>query len=449
MENTKIQNEVIEFVPFPGQDRVFTSKARFIFASAGQRGGKTKAGCYWANINMNIPGTIGMIAANTMDQLNQSVLDKFFSEFPQLKRYWIKRDRMLNLPNGSKCYFRSLDNPEMIRGLNLHWQWIDEIDGQNYNTWKILEGRSSNTKGRILGTSSIYRKSFVHEMYKKFKDDPDYDFITWESRSNPSFPPDEWERLKRTWDPIDFAREFGGEFSFATGQVYPIQENHIINELPKTWLDNSDPDNPVTRELKVLEYIYGLDYGINDPNVITINAFCSDGNWYIIDEYYEPNLSIQQINHWLQHFITLYKRRPYATCQDPAGGIARNSLISSARPVDAIKKIIDRTKLIRNLIYQGKIFVLKKCVNTVREFEYHMFDMKNPELPEDKNNHCMDSFGYAIHTTWDQIQGKVKTIEESSTTPFWERKQELYKNLEKDDNNNIEFKREADGWSNY
>jgi PBSX family phage terminase large subunit len=442
----KPQAEIIEFVPFPGQDRIFLSKARFIFASAGQRGGKTKAGCYWANINMNIPGTNGMICANTIDQLNQSVLDKFFSEFPQLKRYWVKRDKMLSLPNGSKVYFRSLDNPEMIRGLNLHWIWPDEIDGQNYNTWKILEGRVANTKGRILGTSSIYRKSFVHEMYKRFKDDPDYEFITWESVANPSFPPEEYERLKRTWDPIDFAREFGGQFSFATGQVYPLDERFIIDKLQKTWIDKSGEE----RELKVIDYIYGLDYGINDPNVITVNAFCSDGNWYIIDEYYEPNLSIQQINHWLDYFITKYKRRPYATCQDPAGGVARNSLINECRPQDAVKDIIGRVKLIRNLIYQGKIFVLKNCVNTRREFEYHMFDLKNPEMPEDKNNHCLDSFGYAIHTTWDQIQGKAKVqAKEEELIPFWQNKKELYKQLESGDNDNIGFKREVDSWSQY
>jgi hypothetical protein len=431
------QPQVIEFVPFPGQDRIFTSKARFIFASAGQRGGKTKAGCYWANINMNIPGTIGLISANTIDQLFASVLDKFWFEFPQLKKYYNQKNKVIVLPNGSRAYVRSLDNPELIRGLNLHWIWADEIDGQNMNTWKILEGRTSNTKGRILGTSSIYRRSFVHEMYKKFRRDPDYEFITWESRANPSFPADEWDRLKRTWDPIDFAREFGGEFSFATGQVYPIQEDHIIEKMPN--------------DVKILVYIYGLDYGVNDPNVITINAFGSDGNWYIIDEYYEPGLSIQQINYWLKHFIDLYKQKPYATCQDPAGGIARLSLINDCRPTDAIKDIATRTTLIRNLIYQGKIFVLKKCVNTVREFEYHMFDLKNPEMPEDKNNHCMDSFGYALHTTWDQIQGKVKKKEEEILDPFWERKKELYKSIQSDDNNNneIEFKREEDSWSDY
>lgn len=430
------QVEVIEFIPFPGQDKVFTSKARFIFASAGQRGGKTKAGCYWSNIQMNMPGTNGMICANTIDQLNASVLDKFWFEFPQLKKFYNAKYKQMNLPNGSKVYMRSLDNPEMIRGINLHWIWADEIDGQNMNTWKILEGRTSSTQGRILGTSSIYRRSFVHEMYKAHKKDPDYDFITWESRANPSFPDAEWERLKKSWDPIDFAREFGGEFSFATGQVYPIQEDHIIDRIPDG--------------VKVLEYIYGLDYGINDPNVITVNALCDDGNWYIIDEYYEPNLSTQQVNYWLDFFIQKYKRRPYATFQDPSGGIARNSLINNARPQDAVKDIMRTLKLIRNLIYQGKIYCLKKCVNTRREFEYHMFDLKNPELPEDKNDHCLDSFGYAISMSWDQLQGKVpKKDQVEELSPFWQRKKELYKEIQSADNDNIEFKRQEDSWSDY
>lgn len=437
MNSTIPQEEAITFIPFPGQDRIFTSKARFIFASAGQRGGKTKAGCFWAYTQMSIPGVTGMIAANTLDQLQQSVLDKFFSEFPQLRRYWIKRDKMLVLPNGSRTYFRSLDNPELIRGLNLHWQWADEIDGQNMNTWKILEGRSSNTRGRILGTSSIYRRSFIYEMYKKYNKDPDYDFITWSSVDNPSFPPEEYERLKKTWDPIDFEREFGGQFSFATGQVYPLQDDHFIDAVPEG--------------ITAIEYVYGLDYGINDPNVITVNMLGSDGNWYIVDEYWEPNLSIDQVNHWIMHFITKYQRKPYATCQDPSGGIARNSLVTACRPRDAIKEIIERTKLIRNLIYQKKIFVLKKCVNTCREFDQHVFSDKNPELPEDKNNHCMDSFGYALHTTWDELKHrtKKKMSEDEDVSPFWQRRKELYKNAQSKDNYLNEYEREVDGWSEF
>jgi phage terminase large subunit len=385
----------------------------------------TTTGCFWAAQRMQIPNVQGMICANTWDQLNQSTLAKFFDTFPHLRKYWIKRDKMVVIPTGpdengkptySKIFLRSMDMPELIRGLNLHWFWADESDGLDESKWKILEGRTGSTKGQGLCTSSIYSRSFTYEMYRKFKDNPDYEFVTWTSKENPSFPPDEYERLKATWDPIDFEREFGGQFSFANGLVYPGVEEFTVDGYPV--------------DSKPVEYIFGLDYGINDPTAITVSTVNTDGNWYIIDEHSKPGMSIQEINQWLKFFIDKYHRRPYATYQDPAGGVARLSLIQECRPRDAEKSIPTRIHMIRGMIYQHKLFVFKNCTNTIREFKNYQFDRKKPELPEDRNNHCMDSMGMAIENSWSFMQLRAKPEEDKEImTPYWTRKFEagIYK----------------------
>lgn len=411
------QVETIEFVPFESQKRIFTSTKRFIFAMGGNRGGKTTAGCYWSYLGMQTPNTNGLIGANTIDQLNQSTLAKFFEVFPQLKRFYVKRDRTIYLPNGSKVFTRSLDMPELIKGLNLHWEWIDEGDGLSESTWNILRSRVATTQGRILVTSSIYANSWIFDTIYNRKD-PDYEIVTWESIENPSFPKEEWEALKRSTDPITFAREYSSEFVFATGKVYGdiLSYGRLeTNEYPA----NSKP----------VKAIFGLDYGVNDPTAITVVTLNDDGKWYLVDEVYSPAMSIQQINFHLERLIEKYGK-PFMTCQDPAGGVARISLIPQANATDAVKDIHKRITLIRDLIYQKELYYFPRCVNADREFKAYQFNPKKLEEPEDRNNHIMDSMGMAIHHTYDMLKHLGKKEEpEEEMTEFWARKmaQGIYK----------------------
>jgi PBSX family phage terminase large subunit len=408
------EQDVVNFIPHEGQKRVFLSDKRFIFALSGQRGGKTMCGCYWAYMGMQTPNTQGLIAANTFDQLNQSVLATFFDIFPQLRRYYIKRDKMLSLPNNSKVFFRSLEMPDLIKGLNLHWAWADEIDGIDKYTWEVLRSRTATTGGKILGTSSIYANSWIKD-YVTLKNDPNYEIISWASIDNPSFPKEEWEALKREMNPVDFDREYGGKFSFATGKVFEaMRERGFLDEVP----EGSKP----------LQYVFGLDFGVTiDPTALIVMSFNTDGCWYILDEKYQTGMSIDQINEWIKAFIEKYQR-PFLTVMDPAGGIARLSLTPESNAYDGIKKIDEGLTMMRNLLYAGKLYCLKSCTNTVREFMSYSY-LANGK-PEDRNNHSIDAARYVIHTTYPMLIGLAKNQEKKEEmTPFWRLKQQqgLYK----------------------
>ena len=51
------------------------------------------------------------------------------------------KSRALTLPNGSEVLFRSLDEPDRVRGLNLAWFWLDEAPLCGYYAWQILKAR--------------------------------------------------------------------------------------------------------------------------------------------------------------------------------------------------------------------------------------------------------------------------------------------------------------------
>lgn len=410
------ENQVVTFIPHEGQKRVLNSQSRFIFAMGGNRGGKTTIGCYWAYLQMQKENTNGLIGANVYDQLNQSVLTKFFETFPQLERYYIKRDKMMILPGNRKVFFRSMDETKNIKGMNLHWIWIDEADGLSEEDWFVLQSRTGTTLGKMLMTSSIYPDSWIYDTIYK-DENKDYELITWESVDNPSFPREEWDRLKRSMDPVRFAREYESKFIFESGRVYAdILKYGVIDKYP----EGSEP----------IVYFFGIDFGIEDPTAIMVLSYNTDGCWYIIDEYYRDHMSVQEINHWLDYFIGKYKR-PLITAIDSAGGVARLSLDARANAMDAVKKIGPRLFLLRDLIFQQRLYVFSRCSNAVREFTYYSFNRLKIDEPEDKNNHAMDAIGYVIHTCENMVSGMVEqaTKKEEDLTPFWAMKKEqgIYK----------------------
>ena len=391
---TRIDGEVITLKPNKGQAQVLQSKTRFIFACAGKRGGKTWIGALWAFQKMNTPNSRGLICANTHDQLRDSTLTALFDVFPHLKLCWLKRETKLNLPNGSVVFLRSLDSPNPIEGLTLDWIWADEADDMGWETWKILESRTTSTLGQILATTSIYPNGWIYDQVFK-KQDPSYEIITWRTLDNPTFPPAEWERLRREMDPIEFDRVYGGEFVFTQGRVYDrILDYGMLESYP----EGSEP----------VAVVFGIDFGIVDPTAIIVMTYNSDGCWYIVEEAYRPGMNIQEVNRYLNIFIERYGK-PIVTAMDYAGGLARISLVNDARAVDAIKDIPGGVSMIRNLIFQQRLFCFKRCTNTVREFQNYSFDKRKDNMPEDKYNHALDAVRYVIQTTFQMVEGMVNT----------------------------------------
>jgi PBSX family phage terminase large subunit len=421
------EQEVKSFSPGPGQARVFTTPKRFKFAMGGKRGGKTTVGCYWAaqemvkmrhrrmtsGEEMMVPPK-GLIAAPTFDQLMQSTIAKFFEEFPHMKRYFREYKKQFDVPIGtgpngkpiiSEIFVRSLDVPKNIEGMNLDWEWIDEADSLTEYAWNIARGRVSTTKGHILCTTTIYPASWIYErVYKRA--DPDYEIITWPSNENPAFPQEEWEKLKEELDPMQFAREYESKFMFDFGRIY------------SDWSDWSVVDD-FPADATPLAWYFGLDFGSADPTAIVVMAYCSDGCWYIVDEYYRENMNIEEINAILEMFVKKYGQ-PWNTWMDYAGGVAANSVTGTCFPMDAIKgpgSIEKGINLIRNLAFQRRIFVMRRCRNTIRERS--LYSWKSAGVPEDSNNHTLDAVRYVLFSSVQAVEGLKKAEPKKRLPTLW------------------------------
>lgn len=408
----------------PNQSRVFTSDARFIVALGGQRGGKTTVGAYWsvdqaykmrteqtARGEKKVPPA-GLIVAPTYDQLNHATLLRFFEEFPQLHKYYKQYQKEIRIPIGihtnpttgkkekleSIIFTRSVEDPDNVKGIRAWWVWFDEADGGRPEAWEMVKGRiSDHEDGKILITSTIYRSSWINRLiYQPILAGKleRAEIITWPSIERTGFPKSEWDQMRKEMDPVVFARDYESKFVFESGLVY--------GEMTKYGIIDAVPEG-----VKMLATFFGLDYGVNHPSAVLYMGYGSDQNWYVIDEHVQEGMNVDQINEVLQNMLDLYRPQhgdPWATYYDPAGGVAVHSILPDVFPIAAIKDIPGRITLIRNLIFQKRVYCLSKCYRTIRELSLYAFDPVRNQ-PVDRDNHAMDALGYVIHNGWANVDG--------------------------------------------
>jgi phage terminase large subunit-like protein len=96
---------------------------------AGRQGGKTRIGTLGGVLEASMPNSYGWVTAPTYRDLLDFVEPAFFAQLPQSwldEGDWNVSDRLLLLPNGARVAFRSLEDPQSVRGPTLDWWLMDE-----------------------------------------------------------------------------------------------------------------------------------------------------------------------------------------------------------------------------------------------------------------------------------------------------------------------------------
>jgi len=412
------ENQIV-ITPHPGQAKVLTSSKRFILAAAGIQSGKTWCGCIWSQLEIQKhPDGVGLIAGLSHDQVSNVIEEKFFTLFPGYKQYFNKKDRTIYLPTDGKVFFRSMEDPKYVEGITANWEWIDEADLVGYHGYVIGRGRVSATGGRMLLTSSISDNSWIAEYFERL-DPKEFDIVTWESRMNPAFTKEEWESLEHEMDPVLFRRRYMAELSFASGRVYGNFDvkKHTVDKIP-----DNDP---------VEKVFLGFDWGYNDPTAIIVIGLSEKKNIYIIEDFMVEGIVMDVILGIIRKFRESYD--PTAYYGDPSNKILLRSISQSAgiTILPGNNDIFSGTGLIRNLIFQDRFFVLKRCVHVLQELRRYRFKeglVGRTEEPEDKNNHTLDAIRMVLATyPIPQLRyNKKAVVDETPKTAFWARRTPAY-----------------------
>ena len=265
--------------PHPKQRKVTESSARFVLALAGVRSGKTSAGP-WVMCNWMQDGGPGpyLLVAPTFTLLDKAAV-------PEVRTVLGRILGLGEVIGGSNGYFRISDEghrklwpdlplphepsriifgyaerPESLAAVTAKGAWLDECGQKGFKqeSYEELLARVSIHRGRILFTTRPYLLHWLKtEVYDRavrnakgvgLPADADYEVISYESRDNPKFPPEEWERAKATLPDWKFDMLYRGIFTRPAGAVYDCWD-------PETMVGPAfNPDPSWTR------YV-GIDFG--------------------------------------------------------------------------------------------------------------------------------------------------------------------------------------------
>jgi PBSX family phage terminase large subunit len=204
-------------------------------------------------------------------------------------------------------------------------------------------------------------------------------------------------KYRRMYSGVFYQRNILGLWVMAEGLVYPMFDESImvVDELPS-----------------ITQYWVGVDYGASNATTFLLFGLGVDNKLYLIDEYYHsygesgipksPSRYSADFQQWMAGHAGITPKWIFI---DPSALGFIQQLFSDG--VKGIAKADNRVKegieLTSSVIANGYLRILRRCVNTIKEFGSYAWDTKAQERGEDvpmkANDHCMDPLRYVVNGT--------------------------------------------------
>ena len=364
------------FVAGLGAGKTYAGAVRALRAAYGRVGGK------------RIPApNLGLVTAPTFKMLADTDVDMF----RKVAQPWIlrhnKSEMKTEMRNGSEILWRSVTDPDTLRGLNLSWIWMDEAALYESGVFEILVARlrQHNRLGHEWITTTPKGKNWL---YQKFAADPKpgYEMVIARFDENPYLHPDYKQLLLDSYEGDLAEQELYAQFIDRQGIIYYMfsHTRHVVKDLRPYYKD----------------VIAGVDWGIRNPGAIAVIGIDYDGVATVIDEEYRTRTPI---DNWVAIAKDFHNRygvsRFYCDSSEPEFIRLFNSEpgISAVGATGAVLPGIDG---VINRLTRGTLLVHNRCVNTIREFEvYEWMDKGRAEwvdTPRKKDDHLMDCIRMAL-----------------------------------------------------
>lgn len=440
MQQPSNKKQPIKVLLHKTQLRVALDEHRFRIIVAGRRWGKSVLSRMilykWA---LDDPGMYWIVSPTFQQGKDIHWLQGFKNELiaGHIKK-WNDAELSVYFKNGSIIQLKSTEHPDRLKGVKLKGLIVDEIASMRNWDWiweDALRPTLTDYKAKAIfistpkGLNHFFRlaKTGDHDGVVPgnafngngdvVKVDEQYMTFKYTSYDNPFISTKEIEEAKRTLNDDYFAQNYLADFRKYTGVVYKDFDRKF-NVLPPFQI----PDE--------WDRYRTFDFGSDHPLVCMWVAVDPEGNWYIYDEHYEVNLSIDF------HAGIINSKtgndRIVATYGDPSGKVWREEFANQPRNIyiqSAVKDTgtsltnwvrfgIDKIaeKLVRkvgrrpptpeyNPDYKEKgvpsLFIFAHCTSLINEFETYRWkerkdgsDIKTPDMPEKANDDAVDALRY-------------------------------------------------------
>jgi len=362
------------------------------------------------------------MVAPTYKMLTQVTLREFRKFCPhQLIREYNKSEQKITLINGVEILGVAGDREDTIdriRGLNIGGGYGDEIALCPEYMHEILIERLRDPNGcmKIWYTTTPKGYNWLHRIFVEKKDKSgnplrnpeDYEVFFGTTMDNPYTPEEYKATLLNTFIGVFAKQEIYGEFVGFEGLVYPEfrRDIHVID----------------TAGMKFEGIVAGVDFGFTNPSVVLKVGLDSDGRMYVLDEFYERHVTDSELAQWAKDNmgeaeifvadsanpagIQEFKDRDL-NCrgvEKRAGERSENFVLSGIKAISGLLAIQKDGK--------PRLFIDKRCVNTIMEFENYRYPDKRENAPDKEAplkiyDHSLDALRYLVMTLNSAMEGII------------------------------------------
>ena len=341
----------------------------------------------WGKWGFSHANTINWFVAQDLANLKEKVVPQFEKTFDhRLIKDYSKSDKCYTLFNNSKCYFKSGNSADGLRGRGVHNLALDEaafIVGGSSVYHDILRPQLITTRGRLeIGSSPPSKKAppgaeWFRRLEKTFLEEiqaghNEYAIFHSTLDDNPFVLQSEKDRIKRTTEPDTYQIEYMAEYCDKVGQVYwefdPLARKHTI---------------PLTEP--ILMRIRGLDWGISDNTACAWISLLNDNRIYIEAEYVANNLDVPSHSDVIK---ARTQQPPRYTVLDSACWARDPSLSSVAKRfaaegiscVQGTKDLDGSVSDMKLMFSNGSIIINPDCLNTLQAIESWQHGQHEPDI---------------------------------------------------------------------
>lgn len=372
---------------FPRQMRFVTDERRFPGYVGGIGSGKSFAGGVKAIARFDKPGLGGVFAPSypMLRDATQRTLFMLLDSCNIPYEHYKGENRLTIGPSGHEVIFRSLDNPDSVRGPNLEWAWIDEASLVTKEASNIVNGRVRvGDQPQVWKTFTPKGRNWCWEEYERDatgdETDPVHPLYRVRTTENPELPADFAQSLG--YEGRFAEQEIGGEFVAFEGVVYPAfgRVEHV-RSLP---------------DLEGWGTVLAVDVGTRNPTAILTLRKASDDRRHVQREVYRRGMSSDEI---IDAITTeADATNPEVIYLDPS---ANDYILSLERKGYPARKANNDVTFgigeVTSALASG-LTIDPSCVNLIAEMEtYHYPDNRTEsDKPVKEFDHAADALRYGL-----------------------------------------------------
>jgi len=382
------------------QAAALKSEKKYTALISGIGAGKTWTGVHWViKRSKSHPKSLGFIGANTFGQLRNSTLAAVFNELTRLSiPFSYNQSSGILEVMGKKWLCKSMDNFDVLRGIEVGEIWLDECAYMKEEAFKVIMGRLRDNRGSLTMflTSTPKGYNWCYHYLHPEGDNILNDSIAIRAHSSANkFLPDGYiDSLESQFDSKLLAQELSGDFiNVSTGVIYYAFDRNInVKDL------KHNPNYPIW---------VGMDF--NPHKMSAVIGQVIDNVLYVFDEIFDTTIG-SNTEKICKELIMRYGNNltivPDSTGKKATSNASRSDIQILKDYNFNVKALtnpfrVDRYASVNGAFSKEKVVIGSKLKHLPKDLESVSYKegTDKPDVSDPNHGHMTDAFGYLVYRT--------------------------------------------------